>query len=60
MLADEAIALDGADRNAADQRLKAAQEALEDARSDSDRDAASAEMAIAEALLAAIDSSSRN
>lgn len=64
VLADEAIALDGADRAAADQRLKAAQEALADvdadANNDSARDTAAAEVAVAEALLAAIDSSVRN
>ena len=56
VLADEAIALDGADRDAADQRLKAAQEALVAADSDGERTTAAAESAIAEALLAAIDS----
>jgi len=56
VLADEAVALDGADRDAADQRLKAAQEALVAADSDGERDTAAAESAIAEALLAAIDS----
>jgi len=56
VLADEAIALDGADRDAADQRLKAAQEALVAADSDGERATAAAESAIAEALLAAIDS----
>jgi F-type H+-transporting ATPase subunit epsilon len=55
VLADEAVALDGADRDAADQRLKAAREALDDAGSDSARDAAAAELGIAEALLTAID-----
>ena len=59
VLADEAVALDGADREAADQRLNAAREALADAISDGARDAAAAEIAIAEALLAAIDSSAR-
>ena len=56
VLADEAVALDEADRNAADQRLKAAQEALAAADSDGARDTAAAESAIAEALLAAINS----
>ena len=59
VLADEAVALDGADREAADQRLNAAREALADAISDGARDAAAAEIAIAEALLGAIDSSAR-
>ena len=56
VLADEAVALDGADRDAADQRLKAAQEALAAADSDGARDTAAVESAIAEVLLAAIDS----
>jgi F-type H+-transporting ATPase subunit epsilon len=60
VLADEAVALDGADRGAAEQRLKAAQEALANADSDSARDAAAGENAVAEALLAAIDLSARN
>lgn len=60
VLADEAVALDGADRDAADQRLKAAREALDDANSDGARDAATAEFAVAEALLAAIDASARS
>ena len=60
VLADEAVALDGADREAADQRLKAAREALDDADSDSARDAAAAEFAIAEALLAAIGANAQN
>ena len=60
VLADEAIALEGADRAAADQRMKAAQEAMADAGSDSERNAAAAEVAVAEALLAAIDSAAQN
>lgn len=60
VLADEAVALEGADRAAADQRLQAAQEALADAKSDADRATATAETAIAEALLAAIDATARN
>ena len=60
VLADEAIALEGADRAAADQRMKAAQEAMADANSDSERNAAAAEVAVAEALLAAIDSAAQN
>ena len=60
VLADEAVALDGADRDAADRRLKAAREALDEANNDTDREAATAEIAIAEALLAAIDSNARN
>ena len=60
VLADEAIALEGADRAAADQRMKGAQEAMADANSDSERNAAAAEVAVAEALLAAIDSAAQN
>ena len=60
VLADEAVALDGADRAAAERRLKAAQEALADAGNDAERETAAAEAAVAEALLAAIDSSARN
>jgi F-type H+-transporting ATPase subunit epsilon len=60
VLADEAVALEGADRDAADRRVIAAREALEDASTDGDRDSALAEIAIAEALLAAIDSNARN
>lgn len=57
VLADEAVALDGADRAAADQRLTDARQALADATSDGARGAAEAEVAVAEALIAAIDSS---
>ena len=60
VLADEAVALEGADRAAADQRLKAAQEALADADSDGDRESAAVEVAISEALIAAIGASARN
>lgn len=59
VLADEAVALDGADRSAADRRLSAAREALEDAGNDAERDAAAAELAVAEALSAAIDAHTR-
>lgn len=55
VLADEAVALEGADRSSASDRVQTAQEALQDAGSDEDRRAAEAEVAIAEALLAAID-----
>lgn len=55
VLADEAVALDDADRGAADERLKAAREALEDADNDADRVSAEAAVAVAEALLGAID-----
>ena len=58
VLADEAIALEGADRASAGDRLKAAQEALQSADSDEGRSAAEAEIAVAEALLAAIDGNS--
>lgn len=60
VLADEAVALDSADRGAADQRVAAARETLADADTDAERDAAEAELAVAEALLAAISTSVRN
>ena len=60
VLADEAVALDSADRSAAEQRLSMAREAMQDADSDAQRDAASAELAIAEALLAAIGTVAQN
>lgn len=60
VLADEAVSLDGADRGAADRRLHAAREALEDANNDAARLAAAAEVTVAEALLAAIDATARN
>ena len=59
VLADEAIALERADRSAAHARLGRAQEALRDAETDDQRATAEAERAIAEALLAAIDASAR-
>jgi F-type H+-transporting ATPase subunit epsilon len=55
VLADEAVALENADRSAAGDRVKAAEEALQDAGSDEGREAAEAELQIAGALLAAID-----
>lgn len=58
VLADEAVALEGADRSSAGDRLKDAQEALQGADSEEDRGAAEAEIAVAEALLAAIDANS--
>ena len=58
VLADEAVALDGADRSSASDRLQAAQESLQDADSDEERSAAEAEVAVAEALLAAIEANS--
>ena len=60
VLADEAIALEGADRAAAESRISAAREALGDAESDEERDAAAANLAVAEALVAAIDANARS
>ena len=54
VLADEAVTLEGADRTAIEARLRAAREAVADA-SDDERPAATAALAIAEALLAALD-----
>jgi len=59
VLADEAIALDRADRSAAQSRLAAAQAAVRDAETDAERAAAQAEIAVAEALVAAIDAPQR-
>lgn len=59
VLADEAIALERADRSDAQSRLASAQEAMRDADSDDERAAARAEIAVAEALLAAIDATRR-
>lgn len=59
VLADEAVALESADRAGAQARLGRAQEALRDADSDDERSAAEAEIAVAEALLAAIDATPR-
>ena len=55
VLADEAIALERADRAEAQARLGAAQEALRDAETDAERTTAEGDVAVAEALLAAID-----
>ena len=59
VLADEAVALENADRSAAQSRLSRAQEARRDADNDGERAAAEAEIAIAGALLAAIDATQR-
>lgn len=59
VLADEAVALERADRSAAQARLGRAQEALRDAETDDERASAEAERAIAEALIAAIDATAR-
>lgn len=56
VLADEAVPLDDADRAAVEARIKAAREDVQDAADYTERSAASAELAVAEALLAAIDS----
>lgn len=55
VLADEAVALEGADRSEAGERLKAAQDSLGDADTEDRRRAAEAEISVAEALVAAID-----
>jgi F-type H+-transporting ATPase subunit epsilon len=55
VLADEAVALDSVDRAAIDARIKAARDDLADAGSDAERAKASAELAVAEALLASIE-----
>lgn len=59
VLADEAIALDSADRAAVEARIKAAREELADAADGDERAAAQAELDIAEALLAAVEASGR-
>ncbi|MPY69698.1 MAG: F0F1 ATP synthase subunit epsilon [Alphaproteobacteria bacterium] len=55
VLADEAVELEGADRAAVEGRLRAAREEFADADNDAERAAAEAEIAVAEAFLAAID-----
>lgn len=55
VLADEAVGLEDADRGAAEARIASAREALDDADTDDERASVGAELAIAEALLAAID-----
>jgi len=55
VLADEAVELEDADRGQAEARAAAAREDLADADNEEERAAAAAELAIAEALLAAID-----
>lgn len=59
VLADEAVALESADRAEAEARVKAAREGLADADDDDERAAAQAELDIAEALLAAVEASGR-
>lgn len=54
VLADEAVGLEHADRAQAEARAAAAREELADADSEEERNAAAAELAIAEALVAAI------
>lgn len=58
VLADEAISLDEVDRRAAESRMQAAQQAVDDAGDDSNRVSAVAELEISRALLAAIDKES--
>jgi len=55
VLADEAVSLDEADRETADQRLVAAREALEDAEDDAARARAEREMEVSQALIEAIN-----
>lgn len=55
VLADEAVALEDADRAEAEARLKRAREDLADADTEEERAVFAAELAVAEALLAAID-----
>jgi len=58
VLADEAIDLDGANRAAAEKRLKDAQERLGDAETDEQRQAVQSSIAITEALVTAITENS--
>jgi F-type H+-transporting ATPase subunit epsilon len=60
VLADEAVALEGADRPAAEGRVASARAALGDAATDDERAAAEAELAVAEALVAAIAATARS
>jgi F-type H+-transporting ATPase subunit epsilon len=55
VLADEAVALETADRTAIEARIKAARDDLTDADNDAERASAAAALAIAEALLASLD-----
>jgi F-type H+-transporting ATPase subunit epsilon len=55
VLADEAISLDDVDGAAAESRLRAAEQAVDDAEDDAGRVSATAELEISRALLAAID-----
>jgi len=55
VLADETVALEGADRAAAEARLRAAREALAGADTDEKRAAHTKAVNVAEALIAAID-----
>ena len=55
VLADEAVALETADRPAIEARVKAARDDLADADNDAERTSATAALAIAEALLASLD-----
>jgi len=55
VLADEAVGLEDADRAAAEARIASAREELTDADNDEERHTAEAELAVAQALLAAID-----
>ena len=55
VLADEAVALETADRAAIDARVKAARDDLADADNDAERASATTALAVAEALLASLD-----
>ena len=55
VLADEAVGLEDADRAATEARIAAAREDLTEPDNEEERNAAAAELAVAEALLAAID-----
>jgi F-type H+-transporting ATPase subunit epsilon len=55
VLADEAVALEDADRSQVEARINAARADLADAGNEKERAAAAAELAVAEALLGAID-----
>ena len=58
VLAEEAVALERADRDEVANRIKAAEDDLRDADTDEERSQADSRMKIAQALLAAIDTPS--
>jgi F-type H+-transporting ATPase subunit epsilon len=59
VLADEAISLDDVDRAAAESRLRAAEQADNDAEDDADHVSATAELEISRALLVAVERADR-